>query len=108
MSEQENYEKALRDAALRELRLGVGRCGPDTPADDITAILRNIVAAGIDEITIDRLLKSLAAQTHDSIGALRKRFAGEQKALRRATSASAEAQAKLVDAFNETFAVVND
>jgi len=108
MSEQENYEHALRDAALRELRLTIGRCDRDTPADDITAILRNIVVAGLDEITIDRLLKSLAAQTRDSIGALRKRFASEQKMRRRAASADAEALARLVDEFNETFAVVND
>jgi Family of unknown function (DUF5906) len=111
MSEQENYKQVLRDAALRELRLTIGRCGPDTPADDITAILRNTVAAALDEITVDRLLKSLAQQTRDSIVALRKRFAGEQneqKTMRRATSAAAEAHAKLVDEFNEMFAVVND
>ena len=108
MSEQENYEQALRDAALRQLRLTIGRCSPDTPADDVTAILRNIVAAGLDEVETDRLLKTLAQQTHDSIVALRKRFAGEQRAARRTASASAEAQAKLVDEFNETFAVVND
>ena len=52
----------------------------DTPADDITAILRNIVAAGLDEITVDRLLKILAAQTNDSIVAMRKRFTAEKKA----------------------------
>jgi hypothetical protein len=109
MSEQQaDYEKALRDAALRELRLAIGRCNPDTPADDITAILRNIIAAGLNEIDIGRLLKTLAGQTHDSIADLRKRFAGEQKTMRRATSAATEAQAKLVDEFNENFAVVND
>lgn len=109
MSEQqENFEKALRDAAERAVRLAIGRCNHDTPADDVTAILRNIVAAGFDEITVERLLKILAAQTGDSIGTVRKRFAGEQKAMRRAASDDAAAQARLVDEFNGTFAVVND
>jgi hypothetical protein len=61
-----------------------------------------------DEIETDRLLKTLALQTHDSIVALRKRFAGEQKTMRIIVSASAEAQAKQVDKFNKKFTVVND
>jgi hypothetical protein len=108
MSEQENYEQALRDAARRELQRNIGLCDRETPSEDITAILRNIVAAGLDEITTDRLLKSLAAQTCDGIAALRKRFSAEQRASRRGGSASAAEQEKLVDEFNETFAVVND
>jgi hypothetical protein len=108
MSQPENYEKPLRDAALRELRLAIGRCDRDAPAEDITAILRNVVAAGLDGITGDRLLKSLAAQTHDNIGALRKRLTAEQKASRQGASAFAAEQENLVDEFNERFAVVND
>src|SRR5262245_8683453 len=108
MSEQQNYDQALRDAAQRELRLAIGRCDRDTPADDVTAILHNIAAAGCDEVTIDRLSKRLAGQTGDSIAALRKRFASEQKSGRRAASASAAEREELVAEFNAIFAVVND
>jgi len=104
----DQFEQALRDAAHRELRLAIGKCNTNTPADDVTAILRNMIASGLDEIITDRLLKMLGAQTGDGIDAMRRRFRSETKAQHKAASASAADEAKLVDDLNEQFAVVND
>ena len=45
------------DAALREIRRSIGLCSHETPAEDVTAILRNIVAAGFDRATVERVLR---------------------------------------------------
>jgi hypothetical protein len=102
----ENFEEAIREQQLREIRLAIGRCRAETAPEEVTAIVLRIVAASPGEVVTDRLLKSLAQQTGDNLDGLRRQFTTEQKTRRKSGAISIEEEKKIVAEFNKTFAVV--
>ncbi len=104
----EDFEEAIREQQLREIRLAIGKCSAETASEEVTAIVRRIVAASPGEVVTDRLLKSLAQQTGDSLDGLRRQFTTDQKTRKKSGAISIEDEQRIVADFNKTFAVVNE
>jgi len=66
MPDRTPIEGRVRDALLRQLRIDIGRFGQNTDAKDISAVMDRIVAADLDEITVDRLIRTVKQQTGSS------------------------------------------
>ena len=97
----ENFEEAIREQQLREIRLAIGRCRAETAPEEVTAIVLRIVAASPGEVVTDRLLKSLAQQTGDNLDGLRRQFTTEQKTRKRSGVISIEEEKQIVAEFNK-------
>ena len=96
----------VREAVLRKLRVDIGLLSSNSPTEDISGIVERIAAADLDEITVERLLETIKAQTNTKIDPLRKTFARAQDRLR-SEHDDTELAAFLAE-FNVQFAVVNE
>jgi hypothetical protein len=97
-------EARLREAMLRQLRISIGRLDNDSNPEEISAIIDRIAAADLDEITTERLLKTINLQSGTTIGTLRKQLNNA-----RAQRGDDDEQISGVIAeFNRQFAVVNE
>ena len=87
------FEERLGEAVLRQLRSDIGRFNQNTDPKDISAVIDRIVAADLNEITVDRLIKTVKRQTGSTMSTLRKQLA---QAFRRSHNRDDEKIAELI------------
>jgi len=87
------FEERLGEAVLRQLRSDIGRFNQNTDPKDISAVIDRIVAGDLNEITVDRLIKTVKRQTGSTMSTLRKQLA---QAFRRSHNRDDEKIADLI------------
>jgi len=96
----------VREAVLRKLRVDIGLLNRDSPIEEISGIVQRIAASDLDEISVERLLETIKAQTNTKLDPLRKTFAKAKDRLR-SDHDDTEVAAFLAE-FNAQYAVVNE
>src|SRR3954464_10172949 len=101
MTTQTETADAVKAAALRKLRLDIGKLDSDTDADVISEIIGRIARGGLDGIIRERLLQTIKQPAGTSMGALRKQLADAIRAQRATGGNAGQIPGMILDVFNE-------